>query len=221
MLVLIMSIAEIKEKEKGQRRAYIVEAAERLFFSKGYDGVSMNDIAGALEMNKATLYLYFRNKDSLYFAVLNRGLLIMRDELLGAAKKNRKGLDRIIAMNRAFFAYCREHPEHYRELCYARARCFDMSQVECAAEQMAIAKEIIGGICDAVALGLEDGTIVNGVDPLETAVFIISTCENIARPGQVMEWALSEGRKTHEDYMAHSMGLITRAIAARPKEVRS
>ena len=211
-----MSIAELKEREREQRREYIVEAAGRLFFSKGYDGVSMRDIAGALEMNKATLYLYFRNKDSLYFAVLNRGLRIMRDELLAAAKKNRKGLDRILAMIRAFFAYCREHPEHYRELCYARTRCFDMSQVESAAEQMAIAREIIGGIRDAVALGLEDGTVVKGIDPLETAVFIMSTCENVARPGLAMEWALSEGQKTH-GYMEHSMRLITRAIAASPK----
>ncbi|HTY92098.1 MAG TPA: TetR/AcrR family transcriptional regulator [Methanocella sp.] len=215
-----MSIADLKELEKERRRDYIVDAAEKLFFAKGYDGVSMSDIADALKINKATLYIYFKNKDSLYFAVLRRGLLIMRDELLAPQKKSRKGKGRLLRMCEAFFRYCREHPEHYRELCYARTHRFDMSQVDSAMEQATIAREIIGGLNSAIVQGLEDGTITGGVDPLETAIFVMSTCENIASPGPVMEWALSEGMKTHDEYMAHSMALLARAIAARPKEMK-
>ncbi len=67
-----VSIKELKEREKEQRREYIIDAAEKLFFSKGYDNVSMNDIADAVGMNKATLYLYFANKESLFFSVIQR-----------------------------------------------------------------------------------------------------------------------------------------------------
>ncbi|MCC7557829.1 MAG: TetR/AcrR family transcriptional regulator, partial [Methanobacteriaceae archaeon] len=40
-----MSIVERREREKKKRKNDIINAAERLFFSKGYDNVSMNDIA--------------------------------------------------------------------------------------------------------------------------------------------------------------------------------
>jgi len=43
-----VSIAERKEREKEQRRNDITNAAEKLFFSRGYDSVSMDEIATPL-----------------------------------------------------------------------------------------------------------------------------------------------------------------------------
>ncbi len=43
-----MAIADRKKKEKEQRRRSIIEAVDRLFFEKGYNSVSMNDIAKKL-----------------------------------------------------------------------------------------------------------------------------------------------------------------------------
>jgi AcrR family transcriptional regulator len=40
-----MSVAERKEREKQQRRNDIIDAAEKRFFEKGFDGVSMDEIA--------------------------------------------------------------------------------------------------------------------------------------------------------------------------------
>ncbi len=40
-----MALADRKEREKEQRQRDIINAAEKLFFSRGYDNVSMNDIA--------------------------------------------------------------------------------------------------------------------------------------------------------------------------------
>ena len=47
-----------------------MDAAEKLFFSKGYDDVSLDDIAQEAELNRATIYLYFENKEDLCFAVI-------------------------------------------------------------------------------------------------------------------------------------------------------
>ncbi|HTX44390.1 MAG TPA: TetR/AcrR family transcriptional regulator, partial [Methanocella sp.] len=177
------------------------------------DNVSMNDIAGALEMNKATLYLYFKNKDSLYFAVLVRGLCLMRDAFAEAVKGKRTGLDRLLATCEAFFKYCREHPEYYRELCHARTRSFCMGEVDCAAEQMALADEVVGGICGHIRQGIEDGTVRKGIDPRETAVFVMTACEKMVRPGVDMEWVLSRQNISREQYIGHSMGLLLFAIS--------
>ncbi len=77
-MVRKLSYKNLKEKEKEKRREYIIDAAEKLFLDKGYENVPMSDIAEEVGVNRATLYLYFKNKDTLYFAVLLRGLNLMR-----------------------------------------------------------------------------------------------------------------------------------------------
>nr|WP_243686751.1 helix-turn-helix domain-containing protein [Methanobacterium formicicum] len=62
-----MSIQDRREREKEQRRNDILKAAEKLFLSREYDNVSMNDIAREVELSKATIYLYFENKEELFF----------------------------------------------------------------------------------------------------------------------------------------------------------
>ena len=54
-----MGISERRQREKEQRKTEITDAAERLFFSRGYEDVSMDDIAREVDLNKATIYLYF------------------------------------------------------------------------------------------------------------------------------------------------------------------
>lgn len=68
---------EIQTEPVEQRsvRDEILDAAERLFAERGLAGVSMRDIvAGTSLKNQASLYHHFRNKLTLYQAVLSRGL---------------------------------------------------------------------------------------------------------------------------------------------------
>lgn len=51
-------------------RLRIVRAAYPLFARRGYDAVSMQEIADAVPINKATLYHHFQNKDDLFLAVV-------------------------------------------------------------------------------------------------------------------------------------------------------
>ena len=208
-----MSLAERKEREKEQRHKDIVDAAQRLFFANKYDDVSMDDIAREVELSKATLYLYFKNKESLYFAVLLLGLYILRDRFAEAAGDNQRGLDKISALCRAFFKYCQDYPEYYQLMCDARSRRFDMNQVESAEEQIAVAEEIIGNICHSVSEGVTDGTLRKELKPIETAVFIMDTCEGIVRPALESAWYLESRKVTLEQYFAHSMGLLIYSIS--------
>lgn len=55
------------------KQAEIFAAALRLFQQKGYHGASMQDLAAAVGMQKASLYYYFRSKEDLLFMVCERG----------------------------------------------------------------------------------------------------------------------------------------------------
>jgi len=59
-----------KERDKQLRKADIMAAAERVFALKGYHEAGMQDIAKEAEYATGTVYLYFKDKQMLYFSLL-------------------------------------------------------------------------------------------------------------------------------------------------------
>jgi AcrR family transcriptional regulator len=62
-------------RTKGERTAErILDAAEALFAERGYAGTSLRDVATEVGLRTPSLYNHFPSKDSLYAAVLERGI---------------------------------------------------------------------------------------------------------------------------------------------------
>lgn len=55
-----------------ERTSQIITAAEDVFTKKGFDEARMDDIAEETGLSKGTLYLYFKSKDDLIIAILDR-----------------------------------------------------------------------------------------------------------------------------------------------------
>jgi len=55
-----------------ERKSQIINAAEHVFTKKGFDEARMDDIAQETGLSKGTLYLYFKSKDDLIIAILDR-----------------------------------------------------------------------------------------------------------------------------------------------------
>jgi len=55
-----------------ERKSQIINAAEGGFTKKGFDEARMDDIAEETGLSKGTLYLYFKSKDDLIIAILDR-----------------------------------------------------------------------------------------------------------------------------------------------------
>jgi TetR/AcrR family transcriptional regulator len=64
-----MTAEERRKREIEQRRVAVINAANRLFYIKGYENVSMDEIASEAELSKTTLYTYFKDKESLFFVI--------------------------------------------------------------------------------------------------------------------------------------------------------
>jgi AcrR family transcriptional regulator len=64
---------EIKEK--------IVDEALVTFSKYGYDKTRMDDIAEAAKVSKGKLYLYFKNKEELFYAISERNVKELKEQL--------------------------------------------------------------------------------------------------------------------------------------------
>ena len=58
------------------RMSDIVETAARVFQAKGYDAGSLDDVAAALDLRKASLYYYVRSKAELLYRVFDRAITL-------------------------------------------------------------------------------------------------------------------------------------------------
>lgn len=78
------------------KRAQILDAAEALFFERGYDRTSVQDILDVLGMSKGGFYHYFDAKDSVLRAVIERRMQGRLDKLTSELYDSRRGpVDRL------------------------------------------------------------------------------------------------------------------------------
>ncbi|MBN2031381.1 TetR/AcrR family transcriptional regulator [bacterium] len=59
-----------KEMEKEARKKDILEVATKLFSEKGYHEVKVDDIAEKVGLSKGTIYLYYKNKETLFYSII-------------------------------------------------------------------------------------------------------------------------------------------------------
>lgn len=62
-------------------------AAAQIFFTKGYNATSLNDIADAFQMTKAGLYYYVASKQELLYRIIQLGLDDVKGEVLDPARE--------------------------------------------------------------------------------------------------------------------------------------
>src|SRR5471030_3111579 len=68
MLALMTPPLSLVERKQRQARQRIIEAARELFLERGFDGVSVGDIAERAEVGRTTFFRHFGDKQEVVFA---------------------------------------------------------------------------------------------------------------------------------------------------------
>lgn len=118
-------LAERREEEKERRRSEIVDAALALYAEKGWDAVTMDQVARKARLSRALVYVYFRDKDDLLFAITARGFEELRERFIAAAAGQVLGADKVEAIGHAYVQFQRDLP-HLFDAC-ARFHAHDAS----------------------------------------------------------------------------------------------
>ncbi len=66
---------------RAQRREQLIRIARELFGAKGYDAVSIEEIASAAEVSKPVVYEHFGGKEGLYQVIVDREVTVLSDML--------------------------------------------------------------------------------------------------------------------------------------------
>jgi AcrR family transcriptional regulator len=72
--------------DKKKKLQKICRLAAQVFYEKGYDGASMQDIAAAVGLTKAGLYHHVGSKDRLLFEIMNYGMDLLDETVLQKVK---------------------------------------------------------------------------------------------------------------------------------------
>jgi AcrR family transcriptional regulator len=193
-----------RRRNPGATRDAILDAAERLFAEKGYEGTSLGEIGRAAGVSRGTPGYFFGSKERLYRAVLERALLAAREVFARARAK-------AAAAGGAPEALLREAIGSYLAFLAARPTFVRLIEWETlsGARFLGTSPAHIGGLREA--LGVTQEELARGalrpVDPAHLLLSVMGLC-----------WFPF----AHADALARSLRLDTRApafLAARQAHI--
>ncbi len=107
-----MGITERRELEKEKMRKLILETAMKLFLDEGFENITIRHIADKIEYSPATIYLYFKDKDEILYALHREGFeeLYRRQQTTLTIKDPLKRLRR---QGEVYVSFALDNPEYY------------------------------------------------------------------------------------------------------------
>lgn len=115
-----MGIIERKEREKQEMRDLILKEATRMFIEEGYEKASIRNIADRIEYSPATIYLYFKDKDELFFAIHEQGFAKLFKSFEEISPKLNP-YERLVQIGNIYLQFAFDNPEYYNLMFIMRA----------------------------------------------------------------------------------------------------
>jgi AcrR family transcriptional regulator len=93
-------------------RSKILDAAKELFIERGFESTSIRNIAERIEYSPTTIYLYFKDKDDIFFALHQEGFVLL-NQYFKSLQNVADPFERLKAITRSYIAFALENPEIY------------------------------------------------------------------------------------------------------------
>lgn len=188
--------AQRRERSRQETRQAILEAAIQLFEREGYEGFSLRQVAENIGYTPTTIYLYFKDKDDLLFAVCAQGFAEFTRALQHAYDTHPDPLERLNALAWAYFEFGLSHPLHYQTMFMQRSE-WVLKATDSKGEVQGSNSYTIQ--LNAVVEAMKAGVIRLG-DPVETTNLLWSGIHGIvslalSMKGVVPKWDETEARQ--------------------------
>ncbi|MEX0660278.1 MAG: TetR/AcrR family transcriptional regulator [Balneolaceae bacterium] len=166
-----MGIKERKERDRKLRQKQIIEAAVIQITKNGFKKTTMDEIAEQAELSKGTLYLYFKNKATLYQGIRKEALQQIHQKFQAIFQQDLKGNQLIRLMNNEFIDFVNE------KTVYTHSLSLDYSEDEDGSNKLRneckqLEKEVLMIITRSLQIGIQDKSISTSVQPKVLAIQI-------------------------------------------------
>lgn len=94
-----LTMRSLRERQRAERAALILDAAQQVFTDKGYYDASIDEIAARAGIAKGTVYLHFASKEDLLIALVEQqigGFLVWFDHVINETTPVRVRLEHIL-----------------------------------------------------------------------------------------------------------------------------
>ncbi|MBN2830066.1 MAG: helix-turn-helix transcriptional regulator [Candidatus Cloacimonetes bacterium] len=208
-----------QEEMKKMKLHYIVEKAEEVFREKGYETVTMDDIADACEYTKKTIYTYITSKEELYVLVYIKGMKMRLEFLQAAVEQEQKGFCKLKALAIGYYGFYKTHPYILKHQLLGDVGFITEANVndEVADELNHYNKLGVDMVRDIVRLGLEDKTLNSKLDwNLWYSFFLYTIRMNVSRvlSGYVRLLDSEEITTNVEEWYKYNIGILLKECAA-------
>ncbi|MCX7044713.1 MAG: TetR/AcrR family transcriptional regulator [Candidatus Sumerlaeota bacterium] len=155
------------------KRGRILKAAETLFATRRYHEVTLDEITRIAKIGKGTIYLYFKNKEDLFFHTITAG----SDELCALVKEkapnNAPFEDRLLAMCREITSYFQPKRHLFRMLHESAGAMRDPGG-HIRKRFWSKKQNLQDAVAEVMAAGAEEKRLRPDVPPLTLAHFLLS-----------------------------------------------
>ena len=184
-----MAVVERRAREREARRRAILEAARDTFLEQGIAATTMDDIARRAELSKGALYLYFRSKDELCFALLLEASQALVDAIGRAVTPGLHPLEQLRQLATAYYRFYLSQPDYFRFMFVLEHQPYRGRVSEELLEKWSVmGRQGLAVLADIIQRGQEQG-LIRPVDPWQTAVAFWSAVTGlIVIPSQEVRW---------------------------------
>jgi AcrR family transcriptional regulator len=175
-----MGIQERKEREREQRKAVIMDCATKIFLAKGFVNASMEEIAECSELSKATLYVYFKNKEEIVLNVMN-GVVRKLTEVLEESMSGVESADDKLSMIvEAYIGFYSEFNAQYELLSSQESTAgMDFGSLEGYQDYIAQYNKFWETLCAPIKVALEEGILRKDYSAVEIAITLWSSIKGL------------------------------------------
>lgn len=163
-----------KERERKARKELIIDVTESIIKEKGFENITMDEIAEKAEMGKGSLYLYFKNKISIILAICERGSRILNQNMSRVFTEEITGLEMVRRIGLTYFQFISDNPLYFNTFNYfetlVNRESLDESPMAKKCEENA--RKSMTYIVRALQIGMQDGSIDSSYNPKELGLII-------------------------------------------------
>lgn len=210
------------EKKKALARFHreqMLLAAEKCFGEKGVEGTTMDDIARLANYSKATLYVYFKNKDEIVNALILRGMRLLREKIHEAVAQEKEWTETYYAVCGAVARFYFEHPMAYEATAGEINVDLDAPGTPFIFREIYETGETINQeLADFLRRGAE-ASVISGQDaPLQTVFILWAAISGIVRMADGKEAYLKRMSISKDMFLQESFSFMLCALQKGGKE---